>query len=190
MRRLYFRRVWRPPGWHNARVVIAEPETMRCLLACLFVLSLGLVEPVRATVDHLPQDVSFTVVDGRVLKATALRGRPLLVVFWASTCAPCIAEMPDLVSLYKDLRPKGLELIALAMPYDPPNRVLAAREVLELPFPVAIDVNAALVRRLGVPPQTPQFLLIDATGKVVTVHNGVWPIEQLRAALEPLLDKG
>ncbi|MFZ5492453.1 MAG: TlpA family protein disulfide reductase [Pseudomonadota bacterium] len=162
---------------------------MHRLLACLFALSLGLGAAAQAGVDHLPEDVSFTVVDGRVLEAKALRGEPLLVVFWASTCAPCIAEMPDLVALYEDLHPRGFELIALAMPYDPPNRVLAAREVLEMPFPVAIDVNAALVRRLGVPPQTPQFLLIDATGDVVAVHNGVWPIKQLRAAIESLLDK-
>jgi peroxiredoxin len=94
--------------------------------------------------------------------------------------------MPDLAALYQELHPKGLQLIALAMPYDPPNRVAAAREVLELPFPVALDVDASVVRRLGVPPQTPQFRLIDASGNVVTVHNGAWPIDKLRAAIEPL----
>lgn len=73
------------------------------------------------------------------------------------------------------------------MPYDPPNRVMAAREVLQLPFPVAIDINATVVRKLGVLPQTPQFLLVDAGGHIVTVHNGVWPIDELKAALLPLL---
>ncbi len=160
---------------------------MRRLLTCAFALCLGLGAAASAAPSRLPEDASFTVVDGRTLAASALRGQPLLIVFWASTCAPCIAEMPDLAQLYKELQPRGFELIALAMPYDPPNRVLAAREVLELPFPVAIDVNAKLVRRLGVPPQTPQFLLIDASGDVVTVHNGVWPIDKLRAAIEPLL---
>lgn len=160
---------------------------MRRLLTSVLALSLGLGAAASAAPSRLPEDASFTVVDGRTLAASALRGQPLLIVFWASTCAPCIAEMPDLAQLYKELQPRGFELIALAMPYDPPNRVLAAREVLELPFPVAIDVNAKLVRRLGVPPQTPQFLLIDASGDVVTVHNGVWPIDKLRAAIEPLL---
>ncbi|MGE0810615.1 MAG: TlpA disulfide reductase family protein [Immundisolibacter sp.] len=160
---------------------------MRRLLTSVLALSLGLGAAASAAPSRLSEDASFTVVDGRTLAASALRGQPLLIVFWASTCAPCIAEMPDLAQLYKELQPRGFELIALAMPYDPPNRVLAAREVLELPFPVAIDVNAKLVRRLGVPPQTPQFLLIDASGDVVTVHNGVWPIDKLRAAIEPLL---
>lgn len=163
---------------------------MRRLLVRLLIAATALAAPAHAAPERLPDDVHFTVVDGRTLDAKALRGRPLLIVFWASTCAPCVAEMPDLADLYKDLHPKGLELIALAMPYDPPNRVLAAREVLELPFPVAIDVNATLVRRLGVPPQTPQFLLVDGAGMVVAVHDGVWPIHELRAALLPLLGKG
>ena len=160
---------------------------MRRLMACLFALTLSLSGAAPAEPGRLPDDLSFTVVDGRSLAATALRGRPLLIMFWASTCAPCIAEMPELSALYKELHPRGLELIALAMPYDPPNRVMAAREVLRLPFPVAIDINATVVRRLGVPPQTPQFLLVDAGGEIVTVHNGVWPIDELRAALLPLL---
>ncbi|MFP5463231.1 MAG: redoxin family protein [Gammaproteobacteria bacterium] len=158
---------------------------MRCPIACLLVLAM--IPAAHAGTDRLPDDLSFTVVDGRSLAATALRGRPLLIMFWASTCAPCIAEMPELSALYKELHPRGLELIALAMPYDPPNRVMAAREVLQLPFPVAIDINATVVRKLGVPPQTPQFLLVDAGGHIVTVHNGVWPIDELKAALLPLL---
>jgi thiol-disulfide isomerase/thioredoxin len=163
---------------------------MRRLIARLLLLAAALAPPAQAALDSLPDDVNFTLVDGRTLAAGALRGRPLLVVFWASTCAPCIAEMPDLAQLYRELKPRGFELIALAMPYDPPNRVLAARDVLELPFPVAIDADAKLVRRLGVPPQTPQFLLIDRAGTVRAVHDGVWPVDQLRAAVTPLLGKG
>lgn len=162
---------------------------MRRLIA-LLLLAAALAPPVQAALDSLPGDVDFTLIDGRTLGASALRGQPLLIVFWASTCAPCIAEMPELSQIYRELKPRGFELIALAMPYDPPNRVLAARDVLELPFPVAIDVNAKLVRRLGVPPQTPQFLLVDTDGKVVAVHNGVWPAQKLRAAVETLLDEG
>lgn len=155
------------------------------ILACLLLLA-GLVAPAAAA-ERLPEDVTFDVIGGPPLAAGALRGKPLLMVFWASTCAPCIAEMPDLAALYQELHPRGLQLVALAMPYDPPNRVAAAREVLELPFPVALDIDAKLVRRLGVPPQTPQFRLIDASGRVVAVHDGVWPIDRLRAAIEPLL---
>jgi hypothetical protein len=73
------------------------------------------------------------------------------------------------------------------MPYDPPNRVAAARQTLEMPFPVALDVNARVVRRLGIAPKTPQFLLVDADGDIVDSHTGVWPADALRARVLPLL---
>ncbi len=159
---------------------------MRYLLTSALTLCL-LVGPVHAATDRLPDDLAFTITDDRILSTKALRGQPLLILFWATTCAPCVAEMPDLSGLYRELHPKGLELIALAMPYDPPNRVMVAHKVLKLPFPVAIDISARIVRRLGVPPQTPQFLLVDGTGQIVAKHEGVWPIDKLRVALLPLL---
>ncbi len=160
---------------------------MRRLIASLLALALCALTPAHAATERLPGDLTFTITDGRVLSAQALRGQPLLILFWATTCAPCVAEMPDLSGLYRELHPKGLELIALAMPYDPPNRVMVAHEVLELPFPVALDISAKIVRQLGVPPQTPQFLLVDGAGRIVVKHDGVWPIDALRAAVLPLL---
>ena len=159
---------------------------MRTLLVFALAASLGLASPLQAA-ERLPADLTFTVIDGPALSGRSLRGRPLLIVFWASTCVPCIAEMPDLSALYRELQPRGLQMLALAMPYDPPNRVAAARQTLEMPFPVALDVNARVVRRLGIAPETPQFLLVDADGHIVDTHTGVWPADALRARVLPLL---
>lgn len=160
---------------------------MRTLpVIALLAATLVLVSPLQAT-ERLPADLTFTVIDGPPLSGRSLRGQPLLIVFWASTCVPCIAEMPDLSALYRELQPRGLQMLALAMPYDPPNRVAAARQSLEMPFPVALDVNARVVRRLGIAPKTPQFLLVDANGHIVDSHTGMWPAETLRARVLPLL---
>lgn len=159
---------------------------MRILLVLALATTLGLAVPLQAA-ERLPADLNFTVIDGPALSGGALRGQPLLIVFWASTCVPCIAEMPDLSALYRELKPRGLQMLALAMPYDPPNRVAAARQSLDMPFPVALDVNARVVRRLGIAPKTPQFLLVDADGRIVDSHTGVWPTDALRARVLPLL---
>ena len=60
---------------------------------------------------------------GKVLRS--LRGKPVLVSFWASTCPRCLDEIPHLIELYEELAPRGFEIIAIAMAYDPPNRVIA-----------------------------------------------------------------
>ncbi|WP_372695244.1 TlpA disulfide reductase family protein [Immundisolibacter sp.] len=159
---------------------------MRQLSLFILAATLWLSAPAQAT-NRLPTDLTFTVIDGPALNGQTLRGQPLLIVFWASTCAPCIAEMPSLSALYRELQPRGLQVLALAMPYDPPNRVAAARDALEMPFPVALDVNARVVRRLGIAPQTPQFLLVDAEGHIIDNHSGVLSADALRARLLPLL---
>jgi thiol-disulfide isomerase/thioredoxin len=48
-----------------------------------------------------------------------------LVTFWATTCPSCIEEIPHLIDLYRELNPKGLEIIGVAMAYDPPEQVRA-----------------------------------------------------------------
>ncbi|MBI3575462.1 MAG: TlpA family protein disulfide reductase, partial [Gammaproteobacteria bacterium] len=69
---------------------------------------------------RLVADTEFHLLDGRKLALKELRGQPVLVAFWATNCKPCVEELPDLIKLYNDLHPKGFELIAVAMPYDPP----------------------------------------------------------------------
>jgi thiol-disulfide isomerase/thioredoxin len=68
--------------------------------------------------------VDFKIIDGRTLNLQQFTGQPVLVVFWATTCPSCIKEIPHLSGLYEELAPRGLEIIAVAMAYDPPNQVM------------------------------------------------------------------
>ncbi|NIR58835.1 MAG: TlpA family protein disulfide reductase, partial [Gammaproteobacteria bacterium] len=90
-----------------------------------------------AGVQRAP-DITVTTVEGRKIALEKLRGRPLLVTFWATTCPGCLKEMPHLIELYHDYAPRGFELVAIAMPYDPPNQVLAMVERKSIPYPVAL----------------------------------------------------
>ena len=69
-------------------------------------------------------NISLNTIDGRKIEINSLKGNPLLITFWSTTCSTCIKEMPHLVELYKQLNIDGLEIIGIAMSYDPPNRVL------------------------------------------------------------------
>lgn len=125
-------------------------------------------------------DITLLSIDGRKLALTSLLGKPLLVTFWATTCGTCIGEIPRLIELYRELSPRGLEVIAIAMPYDPPSRVLAMREAQGIPYTVALDIDAEAVRAFGNVRLTPSSFLIAPDGRVVYRSTGRMDIDRLR----------
>ncbi len=130
---------------------------------------------------------SFRIIDGRRIELAALRGRPVLVNFWATTCASCLREMPQLVRLYRDLSPHGLEIIGVAMSYDPPSYVLSMARQRPIPYPVALDPDGLLSRQFGDIELTPTTLLIAPDGRIVWRHTGLFNPHTLRQRVLDLL---
>jgi len=71
----------------------------------------------------------------------------LCVTFWATDCPGCIKEIPDLIDLYTQYHKQGLEIIAVAMYYDPPNHVVTMTEEQRLPYDVAAGTYRAETRQ-------------------------------------------
>ena len=62
-----------------------------------------------------PLELAFTAVDGRQVDLKDLRGKVVLVDFWATWCGPCIAELPNIKKVYAELRAKGFEIIGVTL---------------------------------------------------------------------------
>jgi len=131
--------------------------------------------------------VRFGLIDGRRLDVASLHGQVVLVNFWATSCAVCVAEMPELVRLYLDLHGRGLEVVAVAMPYDRPDHVLDFVARRALPFPVALDPMGEAVRALGPVAGTPTTLLVDAQGLERRRWEGRPDFGRLRREIDGLL---
>lgn len=134
--------------------------------------------------------IAFKIVDGRTLTLNQFQGQPVLVVFWATTCPSCVTEIPHLTTLYQDLAPQGLEIIAVAMPYDPPNQVMEMRQRKQIPYPIALDVQGKVAMAFGDVQQTPTAFLINPQGQIAQHAIGRLNLTQLRITLQSMLATG
>lgn len=132
-------------------------------------------------------DISLLTVDGETLSLGALRGRPLLVTFWATTCSSCVREIPHLSELYAELSLRGLEIIGIAMQHDPPDRVLAMRRARNIPYPLVLDLQAAAARAFGNVRVTPTSFLIAPDGRIVYRRTGTLDTTRLRQDILAML---
>lgn len=131
--------------------------------------------------------VSYTLLDGRKGSTESLRGKVLLVNFWATSCTVCVAEMPQIVSTHLKFHRLGYETVAVAMRYDPPALVARFAESRQLPFGVAIDNTGEIARRFGDVQLTPTTFLIDKRGNIVKRFVGAPDFAVLHSLIEKLL---
>ena len=131
--------------------------------------------------------ISISTIDGRSFDGAALDGRPVLVTFWSTTCRACLKEMPHLEALYRRLSPRGFEIIAVSMPWDPPDEVVRLARARALPYPVGLDVDGAIARAFGDVPATPTHFLIGPGGEVAFRRTGTLDFAALDARLESML---
>ncbi len=135
----------------------------------------------------VPRETEFVLLDGSKTTLQALRGRPVLVSFWATTCAPCVEELPDLVQLYREWHGLGFELIAVAMPYDPPTLVQKFVQHHAMPYPVALDVDGKVTNAFGGVSYIPAAFLIAPNGNVELHYTGRLDIAKTRRIIEKYL---
>jgi peroxiredoxin len=135
----------------------------KSLIAAVILALLGFLAMLIQNRNTAP-DVTFTTITGNKIAMADLKGKVVLVIFWATDCLACVTEMPALVSAYKQYQKKGFEIIAIAMTYDPPAQVLNYASQKKLPFPVMHDGLAEMTGKFGNVDLTPTTFIFDKQG--------------------------
>lgn len=131
--------------------------------------------------------VTFMTIKGETIVTRDLRGKVVLVNFWATDCPICIKEMPQLIALHQKFQARGFETVAVAMWYDPPNRVLHYAGKSALPFKVSFDPVGDIARAFGDITLTPTTFIVDKRGNIVERIVGEPDFGKLSALIEAKL---
>jgi peroxiredoxin len=179
---------------HQTKHPMSSPENTvsrrrpgKSILIALIVLALGGAGYLSLTASEAAPDVTFTNLDGQKITSQSLRGKVVMVNFWATSCTTCVREMPQMVDTYNKYKAKGLEFVAVAMSYDPPNYVLNYAQTRSLPFPVVLDVQGNLAKSFGDVKLTPTTFVIDKNGKIIKRYVGEPQFDSLHRLLEKAL---
>jgi thiol-disulfide isomerase/thioredoxin len=131
-----------------------------------------------------PLEISFTAADGRAVDVQKMKGKVVLIDFWASWCGPCMAALPEVVDLYQKYHPKGLEIVGINL-----DKSQAAMDGVLQRFNIpwaqyfdgkgwgnkfALEYNVAAI---------PSTWLVDKTGILRTMEAGDELEKQIAALL-------
>ena len=155
------------------------------LIAVAIVIALAIIGYRSFSAKEAAPEVTFTSIQGEKISMQSLRGKVVMVNFWATSCTTCVKEMPNMVQTYEKYKDKGLDFVAVAMSYDPPNYVLNYAQTRKLTFHVALDSKGDVAKSFDDVKLTPTTYVIDKKGNIIKRYVG----EPDFAALHQLLEK-
>jgi peroxiredoxin len=152
----------------------------------------GAAKGVGPQVDHEAPSFSLKDPGGATVQLKQLRGKPVLLNFWATWCVPCREEMPELEQLYREYKSQGLVVLAVSV-----DEERAARDIPEFlragdprvgayTFPVALDTKQEVMKQfklLGVP----QSFFIDPAGTIRVIQPRIMNRQMMLDGLHTIM---
>ena len=144
--------------------------------------------PLAGTPARKPApDFALTGLDGKPLNLAQLRGKVVLLDFWATWCTPCRQETPQFVGLQQKYGPRGLQIVGISMD-DGPEPVRAFYREFKMNYPVAMGTKQVAEAYGGVL-GLPIAFVIDRHGHIVEKYEGPADMAKLEQQIDSLLQE-
>ncbi len=138
----------------------------------LIVVLMSFAPLLRADVDQSkPLDLKYTAVDGTQVDLSKMRGKVVLIDFWATWCPPCRAEVPDVVATYKKYHDKGFDVLGISLDQDK-DALMSFTKENGMVWPQAFDGkgwDSSISSSFGIT-EIPTMWLVGKDGKVITTN--------------------
>jgi thiol-disulfide isomerase/thioredoxin len=135
--------------------------------------------------NHAAPPWAVTLPDGQALTSDSLKGKVVLVNFWATWCPYCREETPLIDSFWKDHRDKGFEVISISVD-DPPEKIAAWMQGKSYAF-MAAPTNASVAAAFGNVTSVPTSFIVDTEGHIRHKIAGQLHYPRLEKLVTPLL---
>lgn len=118
-------------------------------------------------------DFSLPTLDGGEKRLSEHKGEVVLIDFWATTCDPCMVELPHLVRIYKAHKDKGFTVLAVSL--DGPESRAQVNSVVhdkDMIFPVLLDEETSVSPKFNPKNELPFAVLVNRKGQIVHQRGG------------------
>lgn len=128
--------------------------------------------------EHLP-DITLPTLEGKSFSLGRGDSLVTLLVFWATWCQPCIAEIPHLTEFHEKYREKGFRVVSINIDDPEGEKIPAFVERFGINYPLLIDDEGRSEAQLGGIDALPTSFLIDRNGRVARKLQGLHPPEAM-----------
>jgi thiol-disulfide isomerase/thioredoxin len=156
------------------------------ILSFLLVLFLFAVCNAQSIQPQKAPNFSLKSYDGKIVELAKLKGKVVIVNFWATWCPPCRAEIPDFIKVYDAYKSKGLEIVGIALDEDGWPKVKPFAEKNKINYPVVLG-NAEVVQQYGGIEGIPTTFIVDKKGNIVDRQVGMLTKSMLEQKIRLLL---
>lgn len=125
-------------------------------------------------------------INGRTVRLSDFKGKVVLLNFWATWCAPCRAEMPELARWQNEYQSKGLQVVGMTYPNYTRAAVGHITRRLKLTYPILLGTRE-LAGKYGVGEVMPTTIVIDRDGRIRARILGILEPDEFERHVKPIL---